>query len=86
MSFIPVTNITGFSPTQLKVGQEMELTAIVNPPNATNKTIEWSVGGKNVGHSNETYTTRYSGTRCYITAHQSAVITVRATIRNGQQQ
>jgi hypothetical protein len=78
MSFIAVTDITNFSPTQAIVGQEVELTATVSPSNATNKTIEWSIVSGNA-------TIRQSGTRYYLTANASQNVTVRATIRNGQQ-
>jgi hypothetical protein len=78
MSFIAVTDITNFSPTQAIIGQEVELTATVVPSNATNRTIEWSIVSGNA-------TIRQSGTRCYLTANASQNVTVRATIRNGQQ-
>jgi hypothetical protein len=78
MTFISVTDITNFKPLQAIVGQEVELTATVNPANATNKTIEWSLVSGNA-------TIRQSGTRYYLTANASQNITVRATIRNGQQ-
>ena len=78
MTFIPVTDIINFQPLQAIVGQEVELTATVNPNNATNKTIEWSLVSGNA-------TIRKSGTRSYLTANASGNISVRATIRNGQQ-
>jgi hypothetical protein len=78
MTFIAVTDITNFKPTQAIVGQEVELTATVTPSNATNKTIEWSIVSGNA-------TIRQSGTRYYLTANASQNVTVRATIRNGQQ-
>jgi hypothetical protein len=78
MTFIAVTDITNFNPLQAIVGQEVELTATVNPSNATNKTIEWSIVSGNA-------TIRQSGTRYYLTANAPQNVTVRATIRNGQQ-
>jgi uncharacterized protein YjdB len=78
MSFIAVTNISNFKPTQAIVGQEIELTATVEPSTATNKTIEWSLVSGNA-------TIRQSGTRYYLTANASGNIQVRAIIRNGQQ-
>jgi len=78
MSFIPVTDITNFRPLQAIVGQEVELLADVVPSNATNRTIEWSIVNGNA-------TIRRSGTRSFLTANASGTVTVRATIRNGQQ-
>ena len=78
MSFTPVANIVGFRPTQVIVGQEVELLADVVPNNATNRTIEWSIVTGNA-------TIRRSGTRSFLTAHVSENISVRAAIRNGTQ-
>ena len=78
MSFIPVSDIINFRPTQAIVGQEVELLADVIPNNATNRTIEWSIVSGNA-------TIRRSGTRSFITANASGNVSVRATIRNGQQ-
>jgi len=78
MSFIAVTDITNFQPLQAIVGQEVELTATVVPSNATNRTIEWSIVTGNA-------TIRRNGTRSFLTANASGTVTVRATVRNGQQ-
>jgi uncharacterized protein YjdB len=78
MSFIPVTDITNFQPLQAIVGQEVELTATVVPNNATNRTIEWSIVNGNA-------TIRRNGARSFMTANASGTVTVRATVRNGQQ-
>jgi uncharacterized protein YjdB len=78
MTFIPVTDIRNFRPTQAIVGQEVELLADVIPTNATNRTIEWSLVSPSGGA-----TFRRSGTRTWMTASASANITLRATIRNG---
>jgi len=78
MSFISVTNITNFRPLQGIVGQEEELLADVVPPNATNKTLEWSLVSGSA-------TFRTSGGRNYITPTSRAPLAVRATIRNGVQ-
>jgi hypothetical protein len=78
MTFISVTDITNFRPTQAIVGQEVELLADVIPANATNRTIEWSLVSGNA-------TFRRSGTRTFLTANASSNITLRATIRNGRQ-
>jgi len=76
MSFIPVTNITNFQPLQAIVGQEVELTAAVQPPNATNRTIVWSiVSGQG--------TIRQQGDRYFLTPTGTGTINVRATIANG---
>ena len=75
MSFIAVTDITNFSPTQVEVGVQASLQATVEPSNATNKTIEWSlVSGKATVQSNG-----------IIIPNGSESIKVRATIRNGKQ-
>ena len=79
MTFIPVTDITNFRPTQIEVGQEVELLADANPNNATNRGIEWSLVNGNAS-------IRQQGTRYFLTAHTSEVVQVRATIRNGRQQ
>jgi uncharacterized protein YjdB len=82
MTFIAVTDITNFKPTQAIVGTEIELTATVNPTTATNKEIDWSVVT-----GSATIRTTGSGTskKSYLTATKSENITVRATIRNGKQ-
>jgi len=81
-AFKPVTNIINFSPTQAIVGQEVELTATVQPADATNRVIDWSLVSGNV-----TFRTTGSGTtkRTFMTANTSQTHTLRATIRNGQQ-
>ena len=82
MTFIAVRDITNFQPTQAIVGQEVELKATVEPSNATNREIDWSLVSGNV-----TFRTSGSGVtkRTFMTANASANITLRATIRNGQQ-
>ena len=77
MTFIPVTDITNFRPTQAIIGQEVELHADVAPGNATNQTIEWSLVRGNA--------TIIPGTNKFI-GHSSELVTVMATIRNGKQQ
>ena len=77
MSFISVTDITNFSPTQMMVGETQPLTGTVFPANATNRTIEWSlVSGPGT-------VDRITGR---VTATGSGNIIVRATVRNGVQQ
>jgi len=82
MSFIPVTNINGFSPTQVAINQESQLSVTVIPVNATNKTIEWSILNGADKVQNGALTQRGNGT--FITPIASGTITVRATIRNGR--
>ena len=72
--FIPVTSITGL-PSSATVGKPLTLVGTVNPNNATNKTITWSIlhAGSAYGQvSGNTFTAYYSGTA-----------TVRATVING---
>jgi len=80
MTFISVTNITNFQPLQAIVGQEVEITAAVQPSNATNRNIVWSI----VSGSG---TIRQQGTganaRFFLTATGTGTINVRATIANG---
>ena len=73
-SYVPVTNITAV-PTTAAVGATVSLTGTVNPSNATNKTIVWSM--KNAGTTGATITSGYFRA----TATGSAIIT--ATITNG---
>ena len=75
MSFIPVTDITNFAPTQVMVGQETTLAATVQPTNATNKTISWSLVSGNATITNGK-----------IIPHETGNIVVRATIENGKLQ
>jgi hypothetical protein len=79
MTFIAVNDLVNFQPTQAIVGQEVELTAMVDPQTATNKTIEWSMVSGNA-------TIRRDGTRFFLTPHTSEGIKIRATIRNGKQE
>jgi endo-1,4-beta-xylanase len=79
MSFIPVTDITGFEPTQAIVGEETKLEGTVQPPDATNKNIVWSVVS-----GNATIVTKVDGQ--YIKPNASGTITVRATIIDGKLQ
>jgi len=74
MSFIKVTNITLNSPAEVIVGQPaVQLSATVQPNNATNKTIEWErVSGPGTVNS--------SG---QVSATATGNIVVRARIRNG---
>ncbi|MCL2073309.1 MAG: leucine-rich repeat protein [Marinilabiliaceae bacterium] len=71
---IPVTSITGV-PSSTNAGTPLTLSGTVNPSNATNKTINWSVqnaGGTGASISGNTLYTTSAGT-----------VTVRATITNG---
>ena len=79
MSFTPVTDITNFAPLQVHAGVEYELSALVEPPDATNQTIEWSLVSGNAS-------IRKDGVRHYLTPHVAENIALRATIRNGIQQ
>jgi hypothetical protein len=72
--FVPVTSITGV-PTGGAPGTPLTLTGTVNPSNATNRTIVWSVA--NAGTTGATV----SGTTLNTTA--AGTVTVRATITNG---
>jgi len=77
MSFIPVLDITNFAPMQVSAGVEYKLSAEVEPLDAANQSIEWSLVSGNatiVKKSDDQY---------YLTAHKSEEITVMATIRNG---
>ena len=73
MNFIPVEDIIDFQPTEVVVGFPAPLSATVVPPNATNRTIEWSVVS---GHATIAGNT--------LTANASVNIVVRATVRNGK--
>ena len=73
-AFVPVTSITGVPPTGY-IGRSLSLTGTVNPSNATNKTISWSVD--NAG------TTNASITGNTLTASALGTVTVKATITNG---
>ena len=73
-AFVPVTSITGV-PTLATAGTPLSLTATVNPSNATNQTITWSIynsGGTDASVSDSTLSTTAVG-----------VVIVRATIVNG---
>jgi fibronectin type 3 domain-containing protein len=72
-AFIPVTNITGGFNTTVVAGQPLSLSGTVEPANATNKTIVWSV---------------WSGTGAYLSGNNlitsaAGTVTVRATIAGG---
>ena len=74
--FVPVTNITGV-PNYGTDGTPLTLTATVNPPDATNQHIVWSISpsSANPGSINgNVLTTSIGGT---------GEVTVRATITNG---
>ena len=73
-NFIPVTNISGV-PATIRAKSELNLSGTVEPSNATNKTIEWSVvsaGTAGAVISGNILNTTAKGT-----------IMVRATINNG---
>ena len=79
MTFIAVTDITNFAPTQTLVGEETKLAGTVSPSNATNKEINWSIVS-----GNATIVTKPDGQ--YIKPNATGNITVRATIANGKMQ
>lgn len=73
--FVAVTDIT-VSPLEGTAGQDLQLTATVNPTNATNKTITWSVkdaGETGAAIEGNTLSTTAAGT-----------VTVTATITDGK--
>ena len=74
MPFVAVTSITGV-PLTATVGISRSLTGTVNPSNATNKTIVWSV--QSAG------TTGAVITGGALNATSEGTVTVRATIANG---
>ena len=74
-AFIAVTRITGF-PTTVTVGTSLTLTGTVEPNNATNHTISWSIvnaGGTGANINGNTLNTTAIG-----------IIRVRATVNNGE--
>jgi len=73
-TFVPVTNITGV-PTAATVNIPLTLTGTVEPSNATNQTIAWSV--KDAGTTGAVI----GGNILFVTATGTATIT--ATITNG---
>jgi hypothetical protein len=73
-NFVAVTNITGV-PTAATAGTALALTSTVEPSNATNKTIVWSVVSGSASVSGSTLNPTGAGT-----------VTVRATITNGTAQ
>ncbi|MCL1982586.1 MAG: hypothetical protein FWG53_05835, partial [Clostridiales bacterium] len=73
-SFVPVTNITGV-PSAATAGTPLTLTGTVEPTNATNKTITWSL--KDAGTTGATL----SGSTLNATAAGNVIVT--ATIVNG---
>jgi len=73
-SFVAVTSITGV-PTSGTAGTPLTLTGTVNPSNATNRTIAWSI--VSAGTTGATI----SGSTLYTTA--AGTVSVRATIVNG---
>jgi len=74
-AFVAVTGITGV-PTSATAGTALTLTGTVNPSNATNKTITWSVAS--AGTTGATI----SGSILNTTA--AGTVSVRATITNGK--
>ena len=83
MTFIPITNITLSNDLkQLIPGQATTVTATVEPPNATNKNINWSrLSGVNATISQNT-----DGSELTITPQASGGFELRATIANGKLQ
>ena len=73
-SFIAVTDITGV-PTQATVGVDLTLTGTVEPSDATNKTIAWSI--------NSAGTTGATVTNGVFRATAAGAATVTATVTNG---
>jgi hypothetical protein len=73
-AFVAVTNITGV-PTTATAGTALTLTGTVAPPNATNKTIAWSV--QNAGTTGATIT----GNTLNTTA--AGTVTMTATVKDG---
>ena len=73
--FIAVTNISGV-PASAIVGTPLPLTGVVSPPNATNKSIAWSV----IDDPDATGATISSG---IFNAMTEGTVTIRATIVNG---
>jgi len=74
---VPVTSITGL-PTTMTAGTPLTLTGMVNPSNATNRTVTWSIA--NAGATGATI----SGNTLRATA--AGTVTVRATVANGTAQ
>ena len=72
--FVPVTSITGL-PTDAIVHRSLPLTGMVNPNDATNKTIIWSIV-----HAGSAYGQIWGNT---FYAYYPGTSTVRATIING---
>ena len=72
--FVPVTNISGI-PSSVTVGQSVVLEGVVEPSDATNSTIVWSI--KDAGDTGATI----SGNTLTTTATGS--VTITATIANG---
>jgi hypothetical protein len=78
MAFQPVTSIDNFSPVQMIVKTEYELSATVSPNNATNQEIDWSVTPGTAA----TFRTGANGKK-YITPQIEGDFTVTAVIKNG---
>ncbi|GAB6391825.1 MAG: hypothetical protein MdMp014T_1198 [Treponematales bacterium] len=76
--FVPVTDITGV-PTTMGEGTSITLSGTVSPPDATNRTIVWSV--VNAGGTGATITN--NGNTYTLSATTAGTVTVRATIANG---
>ena len=74
VDFVPVTDITGV-PTEATVNQALTLTSTVEPSDATNQTIIWSVFAPG--------TTGATIAGNVLTATAAGTVTVRATILNG---
>ena len=75
LATLPVSDITGV-PTTATAGTNLALTGTVNPSNATNRNITWSI--QNVGGTGATI----SGNT--FNAPRAGTVTVRATIVNGR--
>lgn len=76
--YIPVKSITDSIAKSVAVGETITLTGTVEPENATNKTIIWSI--VDAGTTKATL----SGNR--LTASVAGTVKVRATIKNGKTQ
>jgi len=74
--FVPVTNITGV-PTTVVLGTGLTLSGTVDPSNADNQTIVWSVSPFDAG------TTGANVSSGVLSVSSAGTVTVRATITNG---
>jgi len=73
--FVAVDSITN-APTTTKTNEDLTLTGTVNPSNATNKTITWTI--KEQGGTNSTLNENV------LTAQNPGVVKITATIANGK--